>query len=397
MGNYNHRYLIIEDQNWFIFGPRGTGKSTFLNNQFSRALTFDLRTAEHFRMMHSNPDLLLKLIEERIDHKTIIIDEIQRVPDLLPVIHKAIESNKSLQFIMTGSSARKLKKQGIDLLAGRAMRKEMHPYMLTEIEESSITLEQLISYGMLPMIHGVIEEKRTGSLDAYVSLYMEQEVYQEALVRNIGDFAHFLEIVSLSHGSVLNLSNISRDCSVNRKTIESYVQILEDILLAFKIPVFSKKASRDITHHPKFYFFDCGVFQTLRPRGPLDHPAEIMGLALEGLVAQHLRAWISYTPQKNKLYFWRNRYHHEVDFILYGEIGLYAIEVKLATEIRKDDLKGIFSFIEEYPITEAMILYRGTEVLKKGNVWIIPVERFLRKLTPGKFSIDEFASLTPDF
>lgn len=393
MLEFKQRYLKLSTASTFIFGPRGTGKSTFLKQVYPEALTFDLRSSSQFRQLTSNPDRIASITKEMPHKKTVIIDEIQRVPELLPVIHKLIEEDKSVQFIMTGSSARKLKKQGVDLLAGRALRKEMYPYMCSEINSDNIDIDVLLKYGMLPLTFGTSPDLKQEALEAYISLYMEQEVYQEALVRNIGDFGHFLEIVSLSHGSILNVSNIARDSGINRKTVESFIQILEDILLAYKIPVFTKKASRDNTQHPKFYFFDSGVFQAIRLKGPLDHPAEVMGNAIEGLVAQHLKAWIAYTGQKNDLYFWRNRYQHEVDFILYGETGLFAIEVKYSNEIRKEDLKGIESFLQEYPTAITILLYRGKEVLKKGNVWVIPIEKFLMKLVPGKFELDEFIGM----
>lgn len=393
MLEFKQRYLKLSTASTFIFGPRGTGKSTFLKQVYPEALTFDLRSSSQFRQLTSNPDRIASITKEMPHKKTVIIDEIQRVPELLPVIHKLIEEDKSVQFIMTGSSARKLKKQGVDLLAGRALRKEMYPYMCSEINSDNIDIDVLLKYGMLPLTFGTSPDLKQEALEAYISLYMEQEVYQEALVRNIGDFGHFLEIVSLSHGSILNVSNIARDSGINRKTVESFIQILEDILLAYKIPVFTKKASRDNTQHPKFYFFDSGVFQAIRLKGPLDHPAEVMGNAIEGLVAQHLKAWIAYTGQKNDLYFWRNRYQHEVDFILYGETGLFAIEVKYSNEIRKEDLKGIESFLQEYPTAITILLYMGKEVLKKGNVWVIPIEKFLMKLVPGKFELDEFIGM----
>lgn len=393
MLEFKQRYLKLSTASTFIFGPRGTGKSTFLKQVYPEALTFDLRSSSQFRQLTSNPDRIASITKEMPHKKTVIIDEIQRVPELLPVIHKLIEEDKSVQFIMTGSSARKLKKQGVDLLAGRALRKEMYPYMCSEINSDNIDIDVLLKYGMLPLTFGTSPDLKQEALEAYISLYMEQEVYQEALVRNIGDFGHFLEIVSLSHGSILNVSNVARDSGINRKTVESFIQILEDILLAYKIPVFTKKASRDNTQHPKFYFFDSGVFQAIRLKGPLDHPAEVMGNAIEGLVAQHLKAWIAYTGQKNDLYFWRNRYQHEVDFILYGETGLFAIEVKYSNEIRKEDLKGIESFLQEYPTAITILLYRGKEVLKKGNVWVIPIEKFLMKLVPGKFELDEFIGM----
>ncbi|MCB9036800.1 MAG: DUF4143 domain-containing protein [Lewinellaceae bacterium] len=210
----------------------------------------------------------------------------------------------------------------------------------------------------------------------------QQEVFQESLARNIGDFSRFLEAISLSHGAVLNISNVARDCGVKRKTVDNYIQILEDILLAFRLPVFTKRASRALSSHPKFYFFDSGVFQTLRPKGPLDKPEEIGGAALEGLVAQHLRAWMAYSSQSFTLYFWRSQRGTEVDFILYGEAGIYALEVKNSKKIRQADLRGLIEFGKDYPISKRVFLYRGDERLMKNGILCLPCSEFLGPLSP---------------
>ena len=218
---------------------------------------------------------------------------------------------------------------------------------------------------------------------AYASLYLEQEVRLEGLTRNLGAFARFLEAASFSHGSVLNLANVARESQIERKTVSAYVDILEDLLLACRIPVFAKRAKREVTAHPKFYFFDAGVFRSLRPRGPLDLPEEIDGAALEGLVAQHLRAWLAYGGSGN-LFYWRTRAGTEVDFVVYGPTGFWAIEVKSAGRVRPEDLKPLAAFSEEYPEVVPILLYRGEERLRIGKTWCLPVEAFLRQLLPGR-------------
>ena len=206
----------------------------------------------------------------------------------------------------------------------------------------------------------------------------------EGLVRNIGDFTRFLEAISFSHGSLLSLSEISRECEVQRKTVEGYLSVLEDLLLAFRLPVFTKKAKRHIVQHPKFYFFDTGVFQTLRPRGPLNTTQDIVGSALEGLVAQHLRAYQAYSSSKMELYYWRTKSGVEVDFILYGKDTFFALEVKSSKTIHPQDLNGLLSFKEDYPQATVMMLYGGKERLRIKNVLCLPCEEFLTRLDPTK-------------
>lgn len=219
---------------------------------------------------------------------------------------------------------------------------------------------------------------------AYSALYVQEEVQREGLIRSLEDFSRFLEAASFSHGSTLNTSNIARECEVKRKTVESFLDVLEDLLLSFKVPVFTKRAVRATSVHPKFYLFDVGLYQGLRPRGPLDRVDEIEGAALEGLVAQHLRAWIQYGTKKHTLSFWRTRSGCEVDFVVYGELGFWAFEVKNTTTIRPQDLRSLETFLLEYPETKAFLLYRGKEIFKRNNVLCLPVDTFLKQVTPNQ-------------
>jgi predicted AAA+ superfamily ATPase len=220
---------------------------------------------------------------------------------------------------------------------------------------------------------------------------MNEEVKIESLVRNIGNFARFLEAISFSHGSVLNVSNVARECQVGQKTVEGYIDVLEDLLLSFKLPVFTKRAGRELSDHPKFYIFDAGVFRAIRPLGPLDKPSEIEGVALEGLVAQNLRAWASLQDARNDIYFWRTRSGNEVDFIIYGAQEFSAIEVKNASHVRAEDLRGLKAFREDYPESKQFFLYRGSERLRRDGILCIPVKDFLINLRPGKSIMDAAA------
>jgi len=371
------RFFVSPKQSFFLFGPRGTGKSTWLKGRFPDALWVDLLDLEAYRLYNSRPERLRELVEGNPQKKKVVIDEIQKAPELLSTVHWLMEEKKQLQFILTGSSARKLKRAGVDLLAGRALNKSMHPFMAAELGQA-FHLEDALQHGLLPLV--VASEDPEQVLKAYHALYIREEVLQEGIVRNIGNFSRFLETISFSHGSVLTLTNVARECEVGRKTVEGFVEVLEDLLLSFRLPVFSKRAKRAVTVHPKFYLFDAGVFRSLRPKGPLDRPEEIEGVALEGLVVQHLRAWNAYRGERNKLYFWRTRSGQEVDVIIYGEDGFWAIEVKNAGKVYPRDLRSLKAFKEDYPESKPLLLYRGNERLKMGAVLCLPCEPFLKQL-----------------
>ena len=379
------RFFQPPKTSFFLFGPRGTGKSTFVHRSFKDAIYIDLLDPERIRSFSAMPERLREMVEARPRAGCVVIDEIQRVPELLTVVHSLIEAKKGWKFVLTGSSARKLKRTGVDLLGGRALLHTMHPFMAAELG-NRFDFNEALQHGLLPIV--VASETPAEVLRSYAALYLREEVQMEGLVRNIGNFSRFLESISFSHSSVLSVSNVARECEVERKVVEGYVGILEDILLGWRLPIFTKKAKRTLAVHPKFYLFDTGVFRSLRPRGPLDRPEEIEGQALEGLVAQHLRAWVAYSGTKRELFFWRTRSGVEVDFVVYGSDGLWAIEVKNTQKIRPDDLRGLRSFREEHPRAKVFLLYRGKDRLVTDRILCAPCRDFLTGLRPDQ-GLDE--------
>ncbi|MCY3931342.1 MAG: DUF4143 domain-containing protein [Acidobacteria bacterium] len=369
---------------YFLFGPRGTGKSTWLADRYRGALSIDLNDPEEDRYYGARPERLRDAVAGHSERRPIVIDEVQRAPGLLPVVHQLIERDKSLRFVLTASSARKLKRTGVDLLAGRALLTTMHPFMAAELG-AAFSLDSALTLGLIPLVVDAAEPE--SALRTYAALYVREEVQAEGLVRNVGAFSRFLEAASFSHGAVLNVSNLARECQVERKVAASYLSVLEDLLIGFTLPVFRRRALRKLTSHPKLYLVDPGVFRSLRPRGPLDRDSELAGPALEGLVAQHLRAWIAYTGRKDSLSFWRTRSGSEVDFILYGESGFYALEVKRSSVVHPRDLSGLRAFVADYPEAKPVLLYGGRRTLTNG-ILCLPYEGFLRSLVPG-LSFDE--------
>ncbi len=309
----------------------------------------------------------------------IIIDEIQKVPSLLSLVHRLIEKKQGWQFVLTGSSARKLKREGVDLLAGRAVIRRMHPFMAAELK-NEFTLEKTLDIGLVPLV--VESEEQIETLKSYIGIYLQEEVKAEGLVRNLGDFSRFLEVVSFSHASILNITNIARECGVSRKLIEGYLGVLEDLLLSYRLPVFTRRSKRELIAHDKFYYFDVGIYKSLRVTGFLDQNSEINGPGLEGLILQHLRAWNDYQGGTYRLYYWRTRHGVEVDFIVDGPDGLYAIEVKCAQNIYDKDIKGLKNFCEDYPEATPFLLYRGYERLRIQGILCLPIEAFLKNLIP---------------
>jgi predicted AAA+ superfamily ATPase len=375
------RFFKAPKTSFFLFGPRGTGKSTFVHQHFKNAIYIDLLDPERVRFFSAMPERLREMTDAQPESGFIVIDEVQRVPELLSVVHSLIETKKGWTFVLTGSSARKLKRTGIDLLGGRALLYNMHPFMAGELGRH-FNFDKALLHGLLPVV--VASEDPMEVLRSYAALYLREEVQMEGLVRNIGNFSRFLEAISFSHASILNMSNVARDCEVERKVVDGYVGILEDILLGWRLPIFTKRAKRELSTHPKFYLFDTGVFRSLRPRGPLDRPEEVEGQALEGLVAQHLKAWADYSRSQRELFYWRTRSGVEVDFVIYGPEGLWALEVKNARKLHPADLRGLRSFKGEYSDSRTLLLYRGKERIIKEGILCLPCVEFLRELWPDR-------------
>lgn len=372
---YSRLIVPPKDKSFFLFGPRGTGKTTWVKTAFPKAVYIDLLEAEIFNDFLANPQRLSNFIPKGFKD-WIIIDEVQRVPELLHEIHRLIESQK-YKFILTGSSPRKLKRKGPNLLAGRALTLSMHPLSVSELG-SDFRLEHSLQYGQMPSVYTQPEPKKY--LEAYVKTYLDEEIRHEGLTRNLSAFTRFLEAASFSQGSVLNISSVARECSVERKVVENYFSILEDLMIAYRIPIFSKKTKRRLVTHSKFYFFDAGVYRTVRPMGPLDSPQEADGVALETLFLQELIALNSALDLGYKIHYWRTSNGREVDFILYGPKGLLAFEITKTARINSAMLGGVKSFLTDYPMAKAYFVYGGTRRMYEDKIEIIPVLEILKDL-----------------
>jgi len=378
MMTYIPRSMIPPEETYFLLGPRGTGKSTWLLHNYPKAVRIDLLLGDEARRFSAYPERIRDVVGGMEPGGTLILDEIQRVPQLLPEIHALIERKSGIQYIMTGSSTRKLRRAVGDLLGGRALVRQMGPFLASELG-SLFVLEKALKVGMIPLIWQSTDPEER--LRNYISLYLREEVQAEGLVRQVSDFARFLETASFSYGSLWSTADISRDSSVKRGTVDNYLQILEDLLLSFSISVFSRRAKRRVIAHPKFYFFDAGVYRALRPKGILDNESEMEGVALEGLVAQHLRSWVMAQRENHSLSFWRTQTKLEVDFIVYGPSGFWAIEVKRSGNLKPDDVKGLHAFKEEYPEVQCVLLNGSKRREVYRNISVMPAEDFLRQLT----------------
>jgi predicted AAA+ superfamily ATPase len=359
----------------FLFGPRGTGKTAWIKATFRDGLYFDLLNDDLYTEFLARPTRLSDHIPS--DFKDwIILDEVQKIPSILNEVHRLIEGRK-LRFLLTGSSARTLKRKGVNLLAGRALTYHMHPLTAEELGKD-FDLQRALKFGHLPAVIHHSDPKKY--LSSYIKTYLREEVLQEGIVRNISLFTRFLETASFSQGEVINYTEIAREVATNRHVVSDYFQILEDLLIASRLSVFSKRAKRDLITHPKFYYFDVGVFRSIRPRGPLDSEADIDGPALETLFLQEARAINDYYDLGYEFYYWRTRNQIEVDFVLYGERGLLAFEIKRKARLSTQDLNGLKVFSEDYPMAKKYILYGGSTRYIDQDIHVIPVNDAIKEL-----------------
>lgn len=371
------RLLQPPKRSFFLLGPRGTGKTAWLRATFAEALRFDLLDGAVFAELIGAPQRLADRIPKSFKG-WVAIDEVQRIPELLNEVHRLIEERK-LRFALTGSSARKLRRGGVNLLAGRASMRHMHPFAARELG-ADFSLDRALTYGCLPLVSAIPSSEAGDALKSYVSTYLREEVQQEGLVRNLGAFGRFLEAASFSQASVLNMASVARETGVTAKVVGDFFQILEDLLIAIKVPVFSRRAKRKLVSHPKFFFFDVGVYRALRPRGPLDDAQELGGIAFETLVLQQIRAVNDALELGYGVHFWRSAKGDEVDFVLYGDRGLHAVEVKSSTKVRSEDLRGIRLFLEDYPMARAALVYGGTRRYYDSEIEVIPALDFFEEL-----------------
>lgn len=362
---------------FFLFGPRGVGKTQWLKSHIKTQNYIDLLNAKTFRVLNSDPTQLESYILNKKDW--VIIDEVQKLPQILDEVHRLIES-KFYKFILTGSSARKLKQAGVNLLAGRALTKKFFPLTAKEIK-NNFDLKKSLLYGHLPQVYNLnraldIEDY----LQSYLQTYLKEEVIQEGIVRNTSGFNRFLEAASFSQGQYLNVTKVAEDAGVDRKVVETYFQIIEDLLLADRLPHFKKKLLRKTDSHPKFFLFDVGVFRVLRPTDPEDSPEFIDGAAIETLIYQELKAMNSYNSWGYTFYCWKFSNEIDVDLVMYGKNGIIAFEIKRSSRFRGGELKGLQKFKEIYPSAKMFYLYGGSEKRKFGEILALPINYFLTNM-----------------
>lgn len=369
---FNHLGL----ESCFLWGPRQSGKSTLLKKIFPNSPYYDLLLSNEYERLNRMPDLLRQELLADLPSVPVIIDEVQKIPHLLDEIQWLIV-NKNIQFILCGSSARKLKRGQGNLLGGRALRYELFPLISKEID--NFDLMRALNNGCLPRHYQCDNPELFGR--SYIGDYLKEEIAAEALTRNIPSFARFLEAAAFSNGEVVNFTNIARDCGVSSPTVKEYFQILEDTLLARFIPIFKKRPKRRIIQASKFYLFDVGIANSLLKRGKISFGSEIFGRAFEHFILQELLAHSHYSGLEYEIAYWRTASGIEVDFILGG--GEVALEVKGTLEVNSKHLRGMKFFQEEYRPKRRIIVSLDQRARLIDDIMIMPWEIFLRDLWSG--------------
>ena len=370
------RYLKLDDaktESIFLWGARQTGKSTLLNSLFPEAKYYDLLKADEFERLHRRPSLLREELMLSGESDLVIIDEVQKVPELLDEVHWLI-TNRGIRFILCGSSARKLKRSGANLLGGRAVRNVLYPFVSEEFPD--FNLIRAVNNGMLPR-HYLIENPHK-RLQAYIGDYLQEEIRAEALTRNLNSFSRFLEIAALTNGEIVNYNNIATDAGVSAPTIKEYFSILSETMLGYMIPAYAKAIKRRLIQSPKFYYFDVGIVNYLTKRHELAPGSVDFGHAFEHLIIQELIAYLGYTDNTNTLSYWRTTSGYEVDAIL-GDAKI-AIEIKSTEEVQSRHLKGLKAFSEEHPEARLIVVSLDRTPRVMNGVEILPATDFLHKL-----------------
>lgn len=366
----------LGSESCFFWGPRQSGKSTLLKNYFPKSAYYDLLLSDEFERLNRRPSLLREELLARHPDKPVIIDEVQKIPQLLDEIQWLIV-NKHIQFILCGSSARKLKRGSGNLLGGRALRYELFPLVSEEI--SNFDLMRALNHGLLPRHYMADEPDRM--CRSYIGDYLKEEIAAEALTRNIPAFAKFLEAAAFSNGEVVNFTNIARECGVSGPTVKEYFQILVDTLIARFIPSFQKRPKRRVIQAPKFYLFDVGIANALLKRGPIVQGSEIFGRAFEQFIFQEITAHSHYSGLEYAVSYWRTASGFEVDFIL-GDREV-AIEVKGVSEVHAHHMRSMHAFRNEYKPKKTIIVSLDLRSRDSDGIHILPWRTFLRDLWSG--------------
>ena len=361
------------DSSIFLFGGRQTGKTTILHQQFPDAIFFDLLNTSVKDRLRRSPVILYETLKDKSAGTLVIIDEIPEVPELLNEVHRLIVE-RQLIFILCGSSARKLKRKGHNTLGGRAFPIYLYPLVSAEIPDFDI--DRAVTYGMIPSHY--LSRNPSRLLAGYIDIYLKEEIKEEALVRNLDAFHRFLEVAALTDGEIINNNNIAQECGVHATTVSSYFDILEDTLLGYRIPAYTKVMQRRLVQAPRFYYFDIGIVNHLLHRKELLRGTADYGHAFEHLVVQELVAWLHYTHSEEKLTYWRTYTGIEIDVII-GDARV-AIEIKSTEEIQNKHLKNLKIFSEEHPQSRLMMVSLDVFTRSIGNIECLYVMDFFKRL-----------------
>ena len=369
---------LSDSKGLFLFGPRQTGKSYWLLKVFPNAIYYDLLKSDLFFKLSRSPHLLREELLAAKNNRLVIIDEIQKMPILLNEVHHLMERH-NISFILTGSSARKLKRGGSNLLGGRVLYKKLFPLVSHEIPQ--FDLSRIIRFGSLPAVY---KSRRPKSLlQSYVKTYLKEEIQAEGLVRKLQPFSLFLDIAGQTNTQLINYSNIANDIGVSPNTIREYYSILEDTLIGHLLPPYKKTIKRKPVSVSKFYFFDIGVTNALTNRWNITDKTTEFGYLFEHFIFNEINAFLNYTEDGRKLCFWRSKNHQEVDFIIGDNT---AIEVKASTEVHNRDLKNLKALSEEIPFTHKIVvsLEKKPRIIDQQFL-ILPYRDFLKKLWNKEF------------
>ena len=374
------RILKLEetkDDSTFLWGARQVGKSTLLETLFPSARYYDLLKSDEFERFFRRPALLREELMNSDHQDLVIIDEIQKIPQLLDEVHWLMK-NRQIRFVLCGSSARKLMRYGANLLGGRALRTVMYPLVSAEIPD--FDLMRAINNGMIPRHYAMENPQRR--LQSYIGDYLNEEIRAEALSRNLALFARFLEIAAQSSGEMIVYNNIAQDCGISSPTVKEYFNILEQTMIGYLISGFSATSKRKTIVAPKFYYFDVGVVNYLLKRKNIEQGTDVFGHAFEHLLMQEIIAYLGYNLVDEKISYWRTTGGYEVDCII-GK-GKIAIEFKSSNEVKSRHTKGLKAFQEDYPQARAIIVSMDKYRRELNGIEVIPIMEFLADLWSGK-------------
>jgi predicted AAA+ superfamily ATPase len=375
---YLHLPKLLAKKSFFLFGPRATGKTFLIREQLAdRAFIIDLLRSDLYLRLSGSPSDLEALIAAHGPCSVVVIDEVQKVPQLLDEVHRLIES-KGLKFLLTGSSARKLRHGQANLLAGRAWQANLFPLTWRELKDLPFTLDRYLRYGGLPTVY--LSQDPQEELHAYVNTYLHEEIQAEGLVRRLPQFARFLRVAALSSGQVLNFASIGNDAQVPPSTVREYYYLLEDTLLGFMLPPWTKSRKRKAIATAKFYLFDTGVTHTLAGTESLDRNSDLYGRSFEHWLAMELRAALSYHRIHKELFYWRSTHQQEVDFIVGDEV---AIEVKASKRVSDRDGRGLRALKEEGTIKRFYLVSQDPVEMVKEGIQRVHWQTFLSRLWAG--------------